>query len=106
MAYQRVCSMDDLWQGEMDLFEVEGREILLLHTSKGEIRACDPRCPHQEFQLIDGDFDGETLICSAHHWEFDVASGASVNPTGDALKIFSVKIEGDDIQVNMEELEH
>lgn len=98
--------MDDLWQGEMELFEVEGRKVLLLHTSKGEIRACDPRCPHQNFQLIDGDFDGETLICNAHHYEFDVASGVSVNPTGSALKNISVQIEGEEIQVNMEELDN
>lgn len=101
MAFQRVCSLDDLWQGEMEEFEVDGEEILLLHTEGGDIRAIPASCPHQETPLVEGELDGNALTCSAHLWQFDVISGKGINPDDAELCLFPVKVENDDIYVDV-----
>jgi len=32
MAFQYVCSTDDLWEGEMAVFQVGDRDVLLLRS--------------------------------------------------------------------------
>ena len=38
MAFTKVCKLDDLWEGEMESFEIDGHEILLVSPEGGEIR--------------------------------------------------------------------
>ncbi len=101
MAFQRVCSLGDLWQGEMEEFEVDGEEILLLHTESGNVRAIPANCPHQEHPLVEGTLEGNTLTCNAHLWQFDVASGKGINPDDAKLCFFPVRIENDDVYVDV-----
>ena len=92
-AFRKACNLDDIWEGEMDVFEVDGQEVLLVHSSNGEVRAYDPICPHQDHPLAEGDFDGCVLTCSAHLWQFNVDTGEGINPTGVKLHSYPVKIE-------------
>jgi toluene monooxygenase system ferredoxin subunit len=101
MSFRRVCSKDDLWEGEMAEFEVEGQNVLLIHLSGGELRALPPGCPHQNQPLIEGTLEGSVLTCSAHSWQFDVASGKGINPAHCKLVLLSLKVEGDDVYVDV-----
>lgn len=103
MSFQRVCSRDELWEGEMAEFEVEGQEVLLIHLPGGELRALPAGCPHQDQPLIDGTLEGSVLTCRAHLWQFDVASGKGINPADCKLVLFPVKAVGDDIYVDIGE---
>ena len=97
--FQKACDLDDVWEGEMDLFEVDGREVLIVHAPGGEVRAYDPVCPHQDHPLIEGDLEDCVLTCSAHLWQFDVVSGQGVNPKNTALTAYPVKVENDAVFV-------
>ncbi len=99
MEYQTVCSLDDIWEGEMELFTVAGTDVLIVHAPGGEVRAFHPRCPHQDQSLAEGDLDGCVLTCLAHMWEFDVLTGKGVNPTGVALTSYPVKVEDGEVKV-------
>ena len=99
--YLKACSVDDVWEGDMEVFEVGSQKVLIVHAPGGEIRAFHPVCPHADYPLIEGDLDECILTCSAHLWEFDVLSGEGVNPTGVALKSYPVKIENDDVLVSL-----
>lgn len=100
MEYQKVCDLDDVWEGEMDVFEVGGQEVLLVRIDGGEVKAYDPICPHQDHPLIEGELDENcVLTCSAHLWQFSAASGEGVNPEGVSLNAYPVKVEGDAIFV-------
>ena len=101
IEYNKACDLDDIWEGEMDVFEVKGQDVLIIHAPGGEIRAYDPICPHQYHQLIEGEFEDCILTCSAHLWQFDVLSGDGVNPEGVALKAYPVKVENDAILVSL-----
>lgn len=101
MSFKPVCTLDDLWEGEMEVFEVGTREILMVNADGGVVRAFDPICPHQEQALVEGTLEGNVLTCPAHLWQFDVESGEGVNPTGCRLTDYPVQIDGDRILVDL-----
>ena len=92
-SFQKVCELDDVWEGDMDVFEVGQDEVLIIHCPGGEVRAYDPICPHAQQSLVEGELDDCILTCSAHLWQFDVISGKGVNPTGTSLINYPVRIE-------------
>ncbi|OBI15855.1 MULTISPECIES: Rieske 2Fe-2S domain-containing protein [unclassified Mycobacterium] len=98
-----VATIDDLWEGEVAEFFVGDRPILLAHLRTGQIRAYDGLCPHAGFPLADGDVDGDFLTCSAHNWEFDLSTGAGINPATCRLRSHEVRREGDQIVVSLNE---
>ncbi|MFG1294249.1 Rieske 2Fe-2S domain-containing protein [Xanthobacter variabilis] len=101
MSFKPVCTLDDLWEGDMQVFEVGAQEVLVVNAEGGVIRAFDPICPHQEQALIEGTLEGCVLTCPAHLWQFDVVSGEGVNPTGCRLNAYPVRVEGADILVDL-----
>ena len=102
MAYTQACTLDDLWEGDMTEVEVEGRTILLVWPQGGPIRAFQGVCPHQDIPLAEGKFDGRVIMCRAHQWTFDARSGEGVNPSDCRLAEYPVKIDGDDVLVEVE----
>jgi len=102
MAFERVCNLSDLAPGTMEEYEVKGEEILVIHTASGLVRAIPASCPHQDTPLVEGELDGTTLTCSAHLWQFDLASGKGINPDDVELACFPVKVEDGAIYVDLE----
>ncbi|MGZ4804858.1 MAG: Rieske 2Fe-2S domain-containing protein [Ilumatobacteraceae bacterium] len=102
MGFARVCGLDDLWEGEMESYVVDGQEILILRNDGGAMRAFQGVCPHQDFPLIEGKFDGRLLVCRAHQWMFDTSTGHGVNPSNCQLAEYPLKIDGDDVLVDAE----
>jgi toluene monooxygenase system ferredoxin subunit len=100
MPYTKVCTLDDLWEGEMASYTVNGHEILLVSLDGGEIKAFQGICPHQDIPLVEGKFDGKKLVCRAHLWQFDAHTGKGINPDDCALAEYPVKIDGNDVLVD------
>lgn len=105
MAFEKVCNLDDLWEGEMDSFEIGGKEILVVCAEGGVVKAFQGICPHQDIPLVEGQFDGKVVTCRAHLWQFDANTGEGVNPKDCALAEFPVQINGDDVLVDVEGIE-
>lgn len=102
MAFVKLCKLEDLWEGEMESFEVNGLEILVVWPTDGEIVAFQAMCPHQDIPLVEGKFDGKIIICRAHQWTFNCDTGAGINPADCRLAKYPIKIEGDDVLVETE----
>ena len=100
MSFTKVCSLDDLWEGEMEAFTVNQQEILLVCAEGGEVKAFQGICPHQDITLVDGKFDGTKIICRAHLWQFDACTGKGINPDDCALAEYPVRIDGEDVLVS------
>lgn len=100
--YERVCTTDDVWEGELMSFDLPSRKIILINVDS-QFRAYDANCPHQDQSLCDGSLDGTVLTCPAHQWTFDVTTGQGINPTGCHLKGYALKIEAEDILVDVEQ---
>jgi toluene monooxygenase system ferredoxin subunit len=86
-----LCAADDLWVGEMMCFDAGRHEVLVLNV-EGELHAYQSLCPHQSMPLAEGRFDGKVLTCRAHEWSFDACSGKGINPKGEGLRRFPIRI--------------
>ena len=105
MAFKKACTLDDIWEGDMETFEVDGTEVLLVHVKGEGIQAVQAQCPHQEVDLVDGELEGRVLTCMMHLWEFDVVEGKGVNPADVEIARYPVKVEGEDVYVDVEGIE-
>jgi toluene monooxygenase system ferredoxin subunit len=92
--WHETMHIDDLWEGDMDPVDVQGTKVLLVNVD-GEVRAYQNRCPHQAWALDEGDFDGATLTCVRHMWQFDAASGQGVNPNDCSLNGYPCEVGED-----------
>lgn len=91
----------DLWSGEKISCLVDGKKILLVNI-EDKIYAFEDRCAHQGVALSEGRLDGKTLICRAHHWEYDACTGKGINPKTARLSEVCVKVQDGNILVNAE----
>ena len=83
---------------------VGGTSVLVVHAEGGHVAAFSSSCPHQEYPLIKGELEGRRLTCYAHSWEFDAVTGAGVNPDDCALSRYSVKVEDDQVFVDVSDV--
>jgi toluene monooxygenase system ferredoxin subunit len=103
MAFRKVATLDELWEGEMTVREIEGHVVLLVHVNGG-IRAYADACPHLGTRLSQGSLHRNVLTCSTHGWEFDASMGQGINPKMACLEAFAVKVENGDILVDVRDL--
>jgi toluene monooxygenase system ferredoxin subunit len=101
MAFQKVAKTEDLWSGEMIGLKVNGEPVLLVNIDN-RIYAYADTCPHQMSRLSEGTLTDKILRCGRHHWEFNVCSGAGVNPRNACLKLFPIRVDGEDILVDID----
>ncbi len=102
--FEPVATLDDLWAGEKLGVSVRGRQVLLLNLD-GRIVAFEDRCPHLGLALSHGELDGERLVCTGHRWEYDVSTGAGINPVSARLTPLRVVVECETIFVDVATLE-
>lgn len=100
MAFELVTTLDELWEGDMESFDVGDKEILLIHLEGGEVIATQAICPHQQFELVEGELKNAELTCKAHLWRFDLNKCAGINPAHAKLARYPVCVDGDSIYVD------
>ncbi|AKU94378.1 Toluene-4-monooxygenase, subunit TmoC [Labilithrix luteola] len=101
MAFARAATVSDVWEGEPFACRVSGKPVLLVRFGADVVAYAD-RCAHLGFALSKGKLEGHVLTCGAHHWSFDARSGAGLNPRDACLVRYPVRLEGDDVFVDVE----
>jgi 3-phenylpropionate/trans-cinnamate dioxygenase ferredoxin subunit len=98
-AWQRVASVSDVREGEAFPAELNGVAIALYRVN-GEVHAVDDTCTHEFAQLSQGFVDDATVECPLHAAQFDVVTGKCLSgPASQDLRVYPVRIDGDDIFV-------
>lgn len=74
-----------------------GRKQIALFHRRGEVYACNNRCPHEGYPLSEGTLaggasgEGCLLTCNWHNWKFDLESGETL-VGGDRLRRYPVRV--------------
>jgi toluene monooxygenase system ferredoxin subunit len=102
MSFDKVATLDDVWIGEKLAVVVAGRPLLLVNV-EGTVCAYEDRCRHKGIALSLGKLEGHVLTCAVHGWIYDARTGAGINPESARLPRFPVKIEGNDVLVDVAE---
>ena len=93
----RVCRSDEVAEGEVEAFAVEGVAWpVLVARLDGELFATTSRCPHGEVSLARGIRRGTEITCPGHGYVFDLATGACRHDPRLALPRYRItQIDGD-----------
>jgi toluene monooxygenase system ferredoxin subunit len=102
VGFTKVCAESDVPVGAMTAFFVDDVEVLVLRGKDGVLRAMDGICPHEDFPLVEGNFDGTIVTCAGHKWMFDSKTGNGVNPPGCRIAHYGVKVEDGEVFVDPE----
>ncbi len=102
MSWQRVCPAADVPSGGMVQHTTADGTTVLLLASDSEKFACQAICPHLDSPLEEGMFDGTTLTCHLHLWQWDIASGDPKGLAETPLLTYHVKEENGDLYVDLD----
>jgi toluene monooxygenase system ferredoxin subunit len=94
-----ICRTGDVPANGLKECEGEGGIKLLVASSGNEYFAVQALCPHQDVPLCEGLYDGSTLICHQHLWQWDIRTGAPMGLAEAPLERYDVTVEGDAIYV-------
>jgi len=98
-GFIKVAQVSELKTGEMMAVTI-GDDQVLLANIEGNFHAIDDVCSHAYACLSDGVINGEEVACPLHGGSFNAMTGAPMNlPAEEPLRVFQIKIEGDDIFV-------
>ena len=96
MPLVKAGSLSKLTPGSVMEAQI-GDATYAICNAGGEIHAMDGICPHAGGPLGQGALHGTTLVCPWHAWEYDCRSGVNEMDEGLRLATVPVRIEGDDI---------
>jgi 3-phenylpropionate/trans-cinnamate dioxygenase ferredoxin subunit len=111
----RIAKTNDLSEGTMKKYQVEGTEILVARI-EGKYYATQNKCPHFGGDLSKGKLEGSIVTCPRHGSQFNVIDGSVVrwmkgsgliSSIGKTLKsprkliTYNTKVEGQDIMVEI-----
>ena len=95
MAKRMVCRVADVPENGLKECEAEGGLKLVVANPGGEFFGFQAMCPHQDVPLCEGLFDGSTLTCHMHLWQWDVRTGAPLGIAEAPLQRYRSRREGD-----------
>ena len=96
----RVATVKDVPPGSCKTVTVDNKKIVIYNVD-GKFYATTNTCVHQGGPLGDGLFDGATVTCPWHAWQFDVCTGEALFDPGQKIDCFAVHLDGDDISVEL-----
>ena len=98
--FVKVAATGDIPEGEGRCFDVGDQQVAIFNV-EGTYHALDNVCPHQGGPLGEGELDGKMVTCPWHAWDFDVTTGENCEDPDEKQAVFAVKVDGDDILVEM-----
>ena len=96
----KVARRGEIAEGRGKVIEAAGLSLALFQAD-GQFYAIDNTCKHRGGPLGEGEVYGTRVICPWHGWEYDFATGRNVDDPTMKLKCYAVKLEGDDILVEV-----
>jgi len=96
----KIATKSELSPGKGKICDASGTEIALFNVG-GQFHAIDNMCPHRGGSLGEGELRQTQVECPWHGWIFDVSTGESVTHPDVCQKKYDVKIENNDIFIQL-----
>jgi 3-phenylpropionate/trans-cinnamate dioxygenase ferredoxin subunit len=98
-----VAKTADIPPGERDVFDVEGTYIAVFNVG-GTYYAIEDVCTHDDGPLAEGALHDHEIECPRHGARFDIRTGKVLSmPAVVDVARFPVRVEGDDVQIELTE---
>lgn len=102
MAFMRAAKVSEIPRGRVKIVEIGDEEVALCNV-QGEILAIANVCTHDNGPLATGFLLGDEIECPRHGARFGVRDGSvRALPAIAPLPTFKVRIEGDDVLVDVD----
>lgn len=101
--FVKVARFQEIPTEKGRVIEVEGKEIAFFR-SDGSVYAIDNLCLHEGGPLGHGPVKDGIVTCPWHLWRFDVRTGAMVEASSMKVDCFAVKVEGEDVYLDVSSL--
>ncbi len=101
MSFERVCALSELVEDEPRRIELDDVDVALVRTG-GEVFAIHDECSHASIPLSEGEIDDCHVECWLHGSRFDLRTGKpDVLPATEPVPIYPVRVDGDDVLVDV-----
>lgn len=97
----RISNSGEFQEGKIKFIESDTATFAIV-KSNGKFYAFKHECPHHGANFKDGITNGKSVICPWHHANFDIESGAMIEPPGpEALEVFPVIEKNGELYINL-----
>jgi nitrite reductase (NADH) small subunit/3-phenylpropionate/trans-cinnamate dioxygenase ferredoxin subunit len=100
MAFQTVCRVGDIPEGDSKSFTV-GDKAIAVFFANGNYYAIEDHCPHMGSPLSGGYVEDGIVTCPWHAWRFRLNDGAWADNPRIKIGCYAVRVEGDLVQVEV-----
>ncbi len=102
MAYERVCSLDEVKDDQGLAVTLGGDEIVIARNGD-EVFALENECSHAAVALSEGEVGDCQIECWLHGSMFDLRTGKPTNlPATEPVATFPIEVRGTDVYVDTE----
>lgn len=98
--FVKVAKLNEIPTDTGKVVQVEGKEIALFKL-EGSVYAIANLCLHEGGPLGHGPVKDGVVSCPWHLWKFDVRTGAMVEAPSMKVDCFNVKVEGEDVLIDV-----
>jgi 3-phenylpropionate/trans-cinnamate dioxygenase ferredoxin subunit len=99
MVLTKIAKVGDVAAGTIKGFQVGDKKVAIANAN-GKFYAFEDRCSHAGAKLSTGLLLGNMVMCIVHGAQFSLETGEPLTMVAhDPIKVFPVKVEGDDILV-------
>ena len=100
----KACARDDIETEDLIRFDHEGKTYAVYRSPDDEFFCTDGLCTHEDIHLADGLVMDYIVECPGHNGQFDYRTGeAKRSPACVHLNTYPVKLEGDDVFIELSE---
>ena len=94
-----ICKASDIPANGMKSYDTALGVKVLIANAGDNFYGYQGMCPHQDVCLDEGFFDGATLTCHQHLWQWDITTGAAVGLAEAPLEPFVIEHVGGELFV-------
>ncbi|HWH85031.1 MAG TPA: nitrite reductase small subunit NirD [Burkholderiaceae bacterium] len=103
--WKPLCRVDDIPKlGARRVKRANATDVAVFRTADDKVFALLDKCPHKGGPLSQGIVFGESVACPLHNWTIGFGDGCAAAPDVGCVQTFSVKLEGDQVFLDLDEL--